>query len=714
MMRLGIWQTAVVVILLLGASGCGSGGGGSGDQGALYPGGEFPVGRNPYGLAAADVDSDGNADLIAASRQDQAITILMGNGDGTFQPGVPFPMGASPADVVAADINGDGNPDVISVDLDLSYTINAILGAGDGTFGAPQASAILIQPWFGLVAADVNGDDLPDVIMPHTAQFFGQLASVFLSNGDGTFAETPRDFTHSSGFQSEVEVADLNGDDVPDLLVNVLLQSVFLYFGNGDGTFLTQVPLSIPGFPFVTVLVDVNNDGNVDIVARGADNFIRVLLGIGNGTFDAPIVLQSAYNLSDMETAFLNDDEYPDLVLHGADFLGVLLGQGDGTFEDAGLYMVGSTFEVAFADFDNDGDTDLGLTDGPSGAVRIVLGHGDGTLDARRFIPVDEDSDLRDVKLGDFDGDGQLDLVAFQWSEDGVQFWRGDGEGSFDFISASPVSREPEALLTGDLNNDEVPDLVGVSRLGIHAYLSDGTGSFELAHGLETDETEDMAALGFLNGDGILDIAFPSDVAVYVLLGVGDGTFADPVVHAAQTDNGEIAMADFDEDGDTDVVIVTDEQLHLMLGNGDGSLQAQQPILDLERRAEHLCTDDVNRDGLPDLVYASDDDVLSVALNLGGGTFAHTGDYQTPYFVIHAALADLNGDKRPDIAAKSDFDEVFILLGNGDGTFQDLQTFRLGESETFDIGDVNGDTEPDFVAFHENNDGEGIAVLLHR
>src|SRR6266545_4578526 len=210
-------------------------------------------------------------------------------------PSMLFDTGGTPASVAIADLNGDGRPDLAVASsgyLRLTPgTVTVLYGNGDGTFGARADFGTGIHP-VSVAVADLNGDRFPDLV---TANGASNAISVLLGNGDGTFGARD-DFGPGIGARS-VAIADLNGDGHLDVVTE---RSVFL--GNGDGTFGARIDFNNAGS--AVAVGDLNGDGRPDLVTnRGYDpdydDYVgagSVLLGNGDGTFQAPIGFQTGLN----------------------------------------------------------------------------------------------------------------------------------------------------------------------------------------------------------------------------------------------------------------------------------------------------------------------------------------------------------------------------------------------------------------------------------
>jgi hypothetical protein len=319
----------------------------------------------------------------------------------------------------------------------------------------------------------------------------------------------------------DIAIGDFNGNGKLDLAIPTFLGPSFvILLGNGDGTFQARTVVSLPRAPASIVTADFNGDGNLDLAMSEINNLgqVEVLLGNGDGTFQAAQTFVTGQGQgSAILAADLNRDGKLDLVIANQNHssISVLLGNGDGTFQSALNTATGaSPVFVAAGDFNGDGKLDLAVTNNGSSSVSILLGNDDGTFTAGATLPVN--SFPLYVTAGDFNGDGRLDLaVATNTQASGsIEVLIGNGDGTFQ--SGVIYALAPHFYLqtsVADINGDGTLDLisaVGCCSLhgvgGMAVLLGNGDGTFQAAKYYALPDGSAFAAAVDLNGDGSMDI----------------------------------------------------------------------------------------------------------------------------------------------------------------------------------------------------------------
>ncbi len=630
-----------------------------------------------YSVAVGDVNGDGKPDLVvvnetSSSTSDATVAVLLGNGDGTFQPAVTYDAGGLYAlSVAVADVNGDGKPDLLVANncskTCVTGTVGVLLGTGGGTFQPVVSYDFGGIGATSVAAADVNHDGIPDVLVANQGVINGEgSVAVLLGNGDGTL-QTATAYPSGAYGSNSVAVGDINGDGNPDLVVANQCEAdgdyqntscangtAAVLLGNGDGTFQPALTYASGGYAALSVAIaDVNGDGKLDLVLTNAsaaytnssNGLIAVLLGSGDGTFQAAVAYAPGGYLADaIATADVDGDGNLDLVTanecasasncaNGG--VGVLLGNGNGTFRAAATYTSGgyNATSVAVADLNHDGKPDVIVANDcvtgnncANGTLGVLMGNGDGTFQPA-VSPGSGGYSAQSVAVADVNGDGKPDLVVANLCVTNsscanglVSVLLGNGDGTFQpAVSYGSGGQFAFSVAIADVNGDGKLDLLVANKYvsssnessgAVGVLLGNGDGTFQtpVTYGSGGKAPSSMA-VGDVNGDGKPDIVFANQCTstsctagtVSVLLGNGDGSFqAGLNTNTPQMLDGALALADFNSDGKLDAASGSGD--FLLLGNGDGTFQ--DPFL-LGAGGAAIVVGDFNRDGTPDLAVGS-------------------------------------------------------------------------------------------------------------
>jgi predicted nucleotidyltransferase len=547
-------------------------------------------------VAFADVNNDGRQDIFITGEntaEQPVAKLYMNNGTGSFSEAVGTPFqGVYNSSIAVADIDNDGNKDIIitgksgySQDISRLYKNN-----GNGSFTHVSAANLESISSGSVAFADIEGDGDQDVLIIGYSIYYGLVARLYKNNGSGTFTQVTN---HALKPRQNGAIAftDIDNDGDIDLLSTGLTPlnqgSSVLYTNDGNGVF-TDTSTPFIGMSYSQIaFADIDNDGDQDVLVTGSEtaSLGKTMLYRNDGTGVYTLIANA--QLMDVRRgsiafADIDNDGDQDLLVTGQTNSNQTLAKlysndGTGVFtEISGTPFTGIlSGAIAFADVDNDGDQDVFITGNnanlPSSKLYINNGTGTFTLSPSTFTQVYSSM----IAFGDIDNDGDQDLLMSgsqsSSSSSLTKLYRNNGTGVLtEDVNASFPPLNTGSLTFEDVDNDGDLDLFiagkstssqDITRL----YFNDGTGTY-------TQDTGNTFPQGFfssvafsdVDNDGDKDLLFTGLVNTPLTkfyLNDGSGLFSEYLnVPFANVSAGCVAFADVDADGDPDVLITGDQK----------------------------------------------------------------------------------------------------------------------------------------------------------
>ncbi|MCB1877152.1 MAG: DUF11 domain-containing protein [Chromatiales bacterium] len=684
-------------------------------------------------------------------------------------------------DIALADVDGDGDLDLITGNYGPSNTRKANrvwFNDGAGNF-TDSGQTLGTDDTFQLAVGDVDGDGDIDFVAANV----GQADRVYLNDGTGSFTDNGQ--TLDTGFTAGVVLADLDGDGDLDLATGNISQANKIFFNDGSGNFTDSGQSLGNSFTLVLVSGDVDGDGDIDLFeGTGSNQSDRIWLNDGAGTFTDSG--QSITSSRTVEGALVDVDGDGDLDLVSATASGtrLRLNDGSGVFT-AGVVSLGSTssYDVALVDVDGDGDLDIIEGNYDNQPNRVLLNDGSGSFsDSGQALGTENTTA---VAAGDLDGDGDQDFITGTYPQQGNLVWLnvdvdfGDAPAPYPTSLADDGARHgilpsrPRlgALVDGETDgtpsagadaddttdsDDEDGVSFGTLQVGdnsasvtvnvqgtagkldawidfnhdgswggsgehivdsVDLVLGDNLLTFPVPAGSPSTTSVArfrISSAGNLGVAGIADDGEVEDYAITLAAPGGTGNFADSGQSLGANDTYDIALADVDGDGDLDLITGnygpsnTRKANRVWLNDGAGNFTDSGQTLGTDDTFQ-LAVGDVDGDGDIDFVAANVGQADRVYLNDGTGSFTDNGQALDTGFTAGVVLADFDGDGDLDLATGNISQANKIFFNDGSGSFTDSGQ-SLGSSFTLVLvsGDVDGDGDIDLFEGTGSNQSDRI------
>ncbi len=730
-------------------------------------------------MELGDVDGDGDLDLVVGNWGGEPDLVYLNNGNGVFTDTGQALGGFSTTAMSLQDLDNDGDPDLMTWNGDTPSHVYRNNGkgvfthTGQGDWRETGSGSFIFTGRghgidYGLldyhvqfvVLTDVNGDDAPDMMAVGRDE-----NRIYLNDGKGAFKNSGQGW--GGGGIDSIALGDLDGDGDSDLVAGYG-NFTRVYLNDGKGTFTDSVHSSGDAntdTKFITTkyvaLNDLDGDGDLDLVAGGDFQPVRMYLNNGRGVFS-----KQDQELGSPTTwwFFLNDldgDGDMDVETGRSGGRTMHVNNGRGVFTNTGLQQGSGRrsfhqgTSTVMGDVDGDGDLDkvVGNSVRPD---RVFLNDGAGVFtdinqepeSPRDSNPTLKNARTRSITLGDVDGDGDLDVITGNYGA-ANRVYLNDGTGSFTTTASGQAqgNTRTEFIALSDVDGDGDPDMVMVNHPSQphRIYLNDGAGAFTdsvtgqafekgppdfvpslkgrfrpgMGRGRKVAFTSGSMAWmpplprivsvtpGDVNGDGAPDLVTADrSGASRVYLNDGAGVFTStgqvPEISSARS----VALGDVDGDGDLDLVMGAGRGYPGLVyrNDGAGTFTDTGQMLTGPGGIRSVALSDVDGDGDLDLIMGNDG-ANRVHRNDGTGIFTDTGQTLGNFSTQSIAMGDVDGDGDPDMVAGNYREPNRVYLNDGKGAFTDTgQALGLDSTRSIALGDIDGDGDPDMVT--GNSDGE--------
>ncbi len=710
-------------------------------------------------------NSDGNLDVAVALASNDSVSISMGNGNGTFQPAttIGLPAGSEPVAIVAGDFTGTGYTDLAVADYGTS-SVTILQNNGQGTFQIletiPVGSGLAGTGPVALAAGYFENDGRLDLavavastIPPGTVPYAPSTVNILSNQGGGVFQPLAPIALPTGGMPSAI-VAGNFGTGQTDLAVaDSSLNEVDVFLGTGDGTFQLGSSIPVGTNPTAIVAGDFNNDDLTDLATADANtDDVSVLLGNGNGTFQPAIHMAAGTTPESLVVGDFSGNGRLDLATGNLGAynpngptatISVLLGKGDGTFEESNPDLMGTGNDaLVTGDFTDNGNLGVAVLDDGSNSVTILPGNGDGTFQQSLTFSLPAGADPSAIVAADFNNDGRLDLAIAEpglevdGSYGAVQIFLGNGDGTFDALAPMSVPGASE-LVAGDFTNNGRIDLAVADTYSstVSILMGHGDGTFTNTENLQLggpfSNSLPVAIVDGNFGNGQVDLAVAdrgsNDVTVLMNGGTGNFSALAPISLGFSffpPSSLSLVAASFTSSGYTDLAVASTSffsgnTITVLLCQGGGNLLPLEPITLAEPFSSGvtpvaIVAGHFTVNGFMDLATADssgDGDDYSVYLGNGQGGFSGPVPYSLGGTGQSTALVtgDFLGNGQTDLAiAQTTPDEVYVRLSNGDGTFSDPSLVDLTRRDTPVVTYFNGNTTPGVAVV------DGAGAILYR
>ncbi|TAE22119.1 MAG: hypothetical protein EAZ92_16110, partial [Candidatus Kapaibacterium sp.] len=515
----------------------------------VYP---LVAGTGAFGIVAGDFNADGRMDLAVTGRSNNTVSIFLRNAaaytaGSAFASVVQYPTALQPQGIAAGDIDNDGDLDLVITHATalISVFLNAVPMTVQGNVPPynprPTTTPLMNTMDYGTptltfprkVPMDIAGVNGINVTFSQPLQpwvFSNAMTSPNARDAMKVHGTTSRGYRSGVGFAGSGATLQFTTTASVTRSFNVGEQ-VWVSVTNAQGT-------SGPVRPFVMSFRTKAGSGPAQFVSSSLTSVANTPQSIATGDF--------------------NGDGYLDLAASNTNSVDVLINTGTGSYLAPDNYLVSSPTAIATGDFDSDGDLDLAVTG--NGSIRILLNTGAGLYAAAVVYGVGA-GQARSIAVGDYNGDGDLDLAVTKQSGNTVEILLNTGSGTFGANVGYTVGTTPWGITNGDFDNDGDIDLAVANQASnnVSILLNTGLGVFASPVNYGAGSGPNGITAGDFNGDGYLDLAVTnlssSNISVFLNTATGAGVFWPAVPYTVGSGPQTIVSSDFDGNGTLDLAV---------------------------------------------------------------------------------------------------------------------------------------------------------------
>jgi len=712
------------------------------------------IDKSHYGIDAvfaADMDNDGDMDIVTASYSD--FTITWHENDGAADPtwtAADIATSANGAEsVFAADMDNDGDMDIVSAssnDGTIAWYEND--GAADPTWTAADI-ATSADGANSVFAADMDNDGDMDIV---SSSKNDDTIAWYENDGAADPSFTAADITTSADGANSVFVADMDNDGDMDIVsanhgpsFSGDDDAIAWYENDGaaDPSWTAaDITTNVMDWPRSVFVADFDNDGDMDIVSAFDDNTYNKLVWLENdGAADPSWMLSEISTNVGPEQVFAADmDNDGDIDILGTSYSAGAISWYENnlpptktqTYTAADI-ATSATEAISVFAADMDGDGDMDIVSASVDDNTIAWYENDGAADPS-FTAADIATSAEgaySVFAADMDGDGDIDIVSASYADDTIAWYENDGAENPTFTAADIATNASGAasVFAADMDNDGDMDIVSAS-FGDHTiawYENDGVAnpSFTAAD-IATNATGAASVFAAdMDGDGDMDIISASDeddtIAWYENDGAENPTFTAADIATSADGAASVFAADMDGDGDMDIVSASKEDDTIAWYENDGAENPTFTAADIATSADGAASvfvADMDNDGDMDIVSASEnDDTIAWYENDGAANPSWTAaDIATSASgAASVFVADLDNDGDMDIVSASMDDNTIAWY---EATFNNAPVITLvsditvNEDESSTVTLSSTDADGDAITYSAVSDTNAVTVSV--